>query len=169
VAIALLHTHFIMQDDEVLVEIPKENTSIIIPQKYAPNLTPYVFMVDPSQIYPLEFSIDNSFAESLTILENQNFISKIRELLLPNNYWRLLGIHFLHRHHIRSEETSDSRGIIETSDDNSLLLQAWTKSLNIGNDTQQTIWEFHDLPVITRCFVGCQHCHHCGHHCIGHK
>jgi len=175
VGLSMLHKHFKLNDDEILVETPVGNMSFIRPAAsvnvksgYLPYMFRLVESTDGFLLAPLEYApisvIDSGIFGAF--VSNTRFINEIGELIRKCKGLDVVGVTLLHRNHIID---CDGGSIEFTDHDKRELVvvptsQAPTYQANyIGENsfTTRTIWTFGERK-------GQDDCTHC-RHCYGHS
>jgi hypothetical protein len=174
VGISLLHKHFEMSHDEMLVERFTGDRSFAVPLKRNEGIcaVPYMWkavrhLESESWIfYPLEFvecSDDESFK---TVTQNEAFFADIAGALSSLGVADVFGVSLLHREAIRLAEGDT---ILETSNgrERRLNFQGVSKEkLSTELDLTRTLWAFNSSDGYTcnrhdDCGRhGCAHCDH---------
>ena len=173
VGVAMLHKHFPLSADEILVEQPCDDKSFVRPVNLSETdvskLLPYMFKVRETSsgfvLVPLEFApmelVDNATLVSLA--NNTAFINEFGKLIKDNGALNVVGLTVLHRDHIARVDGST----VEFTDHGSreLLIVPSSKALDheakVGKHsfTTKTVWTFGSREGEDVC----HHCVHCSH------
>ncbi|CAF2117448.1 unnamed protein product [Rotaria magnacalcarata] len=165
VGVCLLHKHFDMSDDEILLEIPLDGASKLSPVNRAAlksEILPYMWKMNKhSRWTPLEFTLSTKCMQSKLekVMRNQAFIQEIGNILTRLQIHDVLGLSLLHREHINSFNS----GTLETSDEHGRILTigALNKHKKCDlHETVQTLWKF-GIGKLGEDV--CHHCTHCWH------
>jgi len=163
VSVALLHRHFQLADNEMLVEIQNVNQSDIKvynrDDDVSKNALPYMFKVvcdshsKETFLQPLEFvnfgdnvhAFDELTKDIKAVYSNHVFLSTFYEHLVSRNFTNVFGITLNHRNNLKHANIN-SRGTTESSDiDHRILTVVPTINMTFGEETD-------------KCVAHCDHC-----------
>jgi len=163
VSVALLHRHFQLADNEMLVETQNVNQSDIKvynrDDDVSKNALPYMFKVvfdshsKETFLQPLEFvnfgdnvhAFDELTKDIKAVSSNHIFLSTFYEHLVSRNFTNVFGITLNHRNNLKHANIN-SRGTTESSDiDHRILTVNPTINMNISEETD-------------KCVAHCDHC-----------
>lgn len=172
VGVSLLHKHFDLDEDELLVETISNNTVRISPAKVqdTDGLVPYIWKLESNsdtraRWIPLEFAHDTSgtsIAAELAdkVSQNSLFLNDMATKLGELGLATIFGLTTLHRqltkqhNEITVERTNDALRVLN--------IEVRSRSEVDFSKLTQTLWKFTpNEEVETACY--CHHCGHCDH------
>jgi len=171
VGICLLHNHFNLFDNELLVEqYINSNLIELSPRRdcFDQATYPYMWRVIRSDAgefvwYPVEFTL----IKGDYYLPNNNTLSLIAQSLYVLNLTDVFGISILHREFPPDENTLT----LETTDleRRTLSIQVVSKEVLLDDDVSETLWKFFETDNYSISGACERHCYsHCVAHCRTH-
>ncbi|WP_157489070.1 hypothetical protein [Pseudofrankia sp. DC12] len=180
----LLHKHFNIDDGEVLVRRVSDNSAVTRPERYRPDLAPYLWR--PVAIgegswnfYPLEFLPAEQWSDDFSIDESGEFLFEFAEQSARLGVGDLFGVGLkVHR----QLTLRDNEILVETTDlERRELVVRPVDADSIAEELTETFWEFTPPELcgkpgvhakgkcISHCSMHCKgHCKsHCNNHCSG--
>jgi hypothetical protein len=186
IGVSLLHKHFEIADNEILVREFVRNVSYITPREVdrLSSPLPYLWKAEISggraAYYPLEFCeypdhVRPEAARDVDVLRGSPaFLTAFANTLADLGLIEIFGIM-----NLRSREgliLERGETLLETTDEERrvLTLRAARTSELVGLETTQTLWIYSPAPsrvgAVIRGAVCAVHCAgHCLAHCMGHK
>ena len=182
VNLQLLHTHFKLNQDEIIVERMDAKETWTHPYNIntidVDRIIPYLFQVTgDGLIIPLEFVADSKYHSHTKMINaidivfgNQPFLNEFAQVLDDFNVTDIFGIGIVHRNHINHDLNGET-----TESSNSVDRWYWVRSgsNNSINDSPPTnvplFTEQNDIAVVdenhpVQGFCGVHSCaHSCGH------
>lgn len=152
VGVSLLHKHFDIFSEEVIVRtFEKSNKAIMKPfywKDCSANVFPYLWKCISDELgvawYPLEFIVlENNFCPELDILSySEAFLIELGEELIKNNLQDIFGIVGLYSR--SSFSVLDDETVVETTDEvNRVLTLTTQKKMSLDPLTStKTLWIF---------------------------
>ena len=166
VGVCLLHKHFDLKPQEMLVESFEGAKSTVkcVDRKLMKNKAiPFTFKVNESGVWtPLEFVAESKLIEDRMkrVMGNQDFLLEVYQIIQKNGHSALLGLGVIHREHLTKEMGS----ALETTDDVNRVLSIVPDDgkARKGHERVKTMWTFRQGDDIVHGSQGCSH-HLCSH------
>ncbi len=174
IGISLLHKHFDLMPEELLVEEFEGNHAYIRPTAECADSLPYMWKLEQdkhsgeSTWTPLEFVRRTDAAEvaerAATVAQNPTFLKELAEKLADLGVTNLFGFSVLHRETIH---VAEGNILVESTDDDArvLMFSALPRTEVDPKTLTQTLWKFSaegGVEGVTEC-SHCTHCTHCTH------
>jgi hypothetical protein len=177
IGICLLHKHFNLKENEMLVRTFENNSFDIEPKSnYSAKVLPYMWAFSQSgldketALYPVEFiekrSESTDFGLAVKeVQENEQFVEALKTALIQNELTNIFGISLIpHKlFDIKSDETLIENDV---EGQKKLHISVVPSKTLLGQKTAQTLWKFNKngfsdekLDCIIHCGL------HCGIHC----
>lgn len=172
VGVNLLHRHFSLNTNEILVKTINNNHAEIVPSDSNERCAPYLFKVEDNCFIPTEYISQNSDffddVESKQILLNN--LDEVRDTITRLGVSEKLGIFLMHQ----SFDDHANMGWVEDSTNTrSLVITKKPIAEIITSEATETNWFFKkketglsDMTIGVMCGICCAI--HCGIHCGWH-
>lgn len=179
--ISLLHKHFNLYEDEILVRSFQNNELTITPKiNGEQDVIPYMWCFskrlseENCALYPVEFLEPNNVSEThietaQEVITNKTFLNNIWDILRKNNLQNLFGLSVIPNNLFT---IGDDETLFETDNHAKRELKVIPTSIDHvqQTDSTQTLWTFTNKDQNTNLNTYCgAHCGiHCGVHCSVH-
>lgn len=178
IGVSMLHKHFNLHSDEILVEQISQQGSLIKPSKSKESVFPYMWKLFYDQASnklmwsPLEFIKLDEQSKQLNIIANlknletnTKFLEEIAELLNEHSLQNIFGLSLLHRDFIKVG-THEMLVEIEGEEERTLRFQIMSKDETLTSDLVETLWCFTPEEATDNSELVCNS--HCSSHCMSH-
>lgn len=175
VGICLLHKHFDLKAQEVLVETQSVGESHLKPQSWTSDeaLVPYMWKVTTRcEVFPLEFvqADEDKSRKTAFVLSNSAFLADLTRTILELGLEDVAGFSVLHRDHLTDIDPST----LELTNDQlrKLVVLPMSKTdrppqdflKSDDSETVRTMWTFRKKSDEIHECGHCWHCNHCDHY-----
>ncbi|CAF1595953.1 unnamed protein product, partial [Didymodactylos carnosus] len=147
VGVCLLHKHFDVKSNEILLETNHDNTSKLAPvasSSIKDEVLPYMWKMGKDMCWsPLEFVYNTEQNKDAfgKVMQNEGFLRTVGMIMLQLKVDDILGLSLLHRDHI----SGAAGGTMETTNEISreLTVVPLDKTVKCDHhETVQTLWKF---------------------------